>query len=136
MKFLPALLTAALSCCVISQPADAKSAKIDRAGSQRAMTALLAASDEVIPASSSCHGLFGGESPARVKDLLAMELATLSRGRNVVTGHCDPADAGDGAQCAISITHDFGEDVSSADIRFRTQAGRADAQSLACVLTP
>ena len=136
MKISLALLAVAMWCALFVQPASAKPTKIDRAGSQRAMTALLAASDEVIPASSSCHGLFGGESPARVKDLLAMELATLSRGRNVMTGHCDPAEAGDGAQCAISITHDFGEDVSSADIRFRTQAGRADAQSLACVLTP
>ena len=136
MKISLALFAVVLCCGLCSQPVAAKPTKIDRAASQRAMTALLAASDEVIPASSSCHGLFGGESPARVKDLLAMELTTLSRGRNVVTGHCDPADAGDGAQCAILITHDFGEDVSSADIRFRTQAGRADAQSLACVLTP
>jgi hypothetical protein len=89
MRISLAPLAIGLWCALFAQPASAK----HRAGSQRAMPALLAASDEVIPASSSCNGLFGGESPARVKDLLAMELTTLSRGRNVVTGHCDPADA-------------------------------------------
>ena len=133
MKRASTWFAVGLAVCLLSQPVGAKPAKVDRASSQRAMSALLAASDDVIPETSSCHGLFGGGSPGRVRDLVAMEFATLSRGRNVVIGHCDADEDG---RCSVSITHDFGEEVSSADIRFKTLDGRAIPESLDCVLTP
>jgi len=100
---------------------------------QRALALLLMSSAELIPAESSCQGIYGGEVPPKLKDLLAMELASLSRGKNSVTGTCG---RGDPMRCTVAISHSFGEAVSSADIKFSVKAGRLDMDSLECILTP
>jgi hypothetical protein len=100
------------------------------ADTQRAITLLLAMAEEPIPSSSSCYGRYGGDGPPKVKDMLGMELASLSRGQNKVAGHCTAQ------RCAISIAHHFGEDVSSADVSFDVEGGRGQPNSLTCVLTP
>jgi hypothetical protein len=100
---------------------------------RQALAALFAASSEIIPPASSCHGDYGQRGRARIGDLLSMEFAYLYRGENVVTGQC----AGDRAKhCSVSIVHAFGEDVSSARIDFTIRGGRLSVGTLACVITP
>ena len=113
-----------------------KSLKSDSDASQRAVSSLLAAADEVIPAASTCHGAFGGSGPAKVRDLLAMELATFSRGTNTFVGACKASTAGPALACHVAIAHEFGEEASSAEIRFQAKDGRALVSSLDCRLTP
>ena len=119
-----------------SDAAAKKSLKAGTDASQMAVALLLSVSDEIIPPHSSCHGIFGGDGPPRVRDLLAMELATFSRGKNTLAGTCK-ADAARQVQvCQVSISHEFGEEASSAEIRFDAMEGRAVVSSLACRLAP
>jgi hypothetical protein len=113
-----------------------KSLKANTDASQKAVSALLAVSDEPIPAGSTCHGVFGGEGPPRVRDLLAMELATFSRGKNTLVGACKVGATGRPQACQVTITHEFGEEASSAQIRFDAIDGHAVPASLDCRLTP
>jgi hypothetical protein len=101
------------------------------ADTQKALTFLLAMSEQAIPLTSSCYGSFGVDRPPKVKDLLAMEFASLSRGQNHVLGKCSGEP---NLRCTVSIAHSSGEDVSSADITFDIKDGRPDG--LECVLTP
>ena len=113
-----------------------KSLKANTDASQKAVSALLAASDEPIPSESTCHGVFGGEGPPRVRDLLAMELATFSRGKNTLVGTCKAGGTGRPQACRVTIAHEFGEEASSAEIRFDAIDGHAVAASLDCRLLP
>ncbi len=110
-----------------------KSADDSQQRSQQAIAFLLSSSAEQIPVNSSCHGIYGGEVPPKIKDLLAMELATLSRGKNSVLGTCNQSNR---MQCTVAITHAFSESVSSADIRFEVKAGHVDMSTIDCTLTP
>ncbi len=134
---IPLVRAAALvALALLAQGADArKGLKAESDASQRAVSLLLAIADEPIPTGSSCQGRFGNDGPPRVRDLVAMELATFSRGKNTLVGRCTGA-AGQAQACHVAITHEFGEEASSADIRFQAQDGRAVASSLTCVLTP
>ncbi len=114
----------------------APSPKIDAEASQRAITLLLAASEDVIPADSTCHGIFGGGNPGRMRDLVAMELATFARGDNTLEGGCQTRGSVPALACHVDIAHAFGEDASSATIRFQAVAGRLVASSLDCLLMP
>jgi hypothetical protein len=98
---------------------------------QKALTFLLASSEEEIPAGSSCHGLFGQDGPPRVRDLMAMELSSLFRGNNSIAGKCDQDKS-----CSVKISHELGEAVSSAEISFKVKDGRVRLDSLSCILTP
>lgn len=97
------------------------------------LKALLQSSDQLIPAGSSCDGKYGNQGPTRVRDLLAMELAYLYRGKNVIKGEC----RGSGVrQCSLTISHTFGEDVSSAVLSFKLKDGKVQVETLSCILTP
>ncbi|MFY3386245.1 hypothetical protein [Paracidovorax sp. MALMAid1276] len=106
------------------------SSSADPVSTQKALRALFAAANDSIPAASSCHGNFGPSGQAKVKDLLAMRMAYLYAGVNVIEGGCSIT------QCAVSIKHAAGEDVASAVISFNISAGKARASSLQCVITP
>jgi len=101
---------------------------------RKALTALLAAANDPIPRTSSCHegqGAYGQTGPATVKDLLAMRMAYLYAGSNVIEGHCEQSQ-----QCTVSIRHAAGEDVASASITFAVKAGKAQVATLQCLITP
>lgn len=102
----------------------------DPEATTRALRRLLAIADAPIPKTSTCFGDYLQAGPAKVADLLAVELAYLYSGENVIKGGCEQN------RCAISITHSAGEDVSSAEIRFSLRRGKAQASSLQCVITP
>lgn len=106
----------------------------DPEATRKALTALLAAANDSIPRTSSCHegqGAYGQTGPATVKDLLAMRMAYLYAGSNVIEGQCDQA-----RQCTVSIRHAAGEDVASASITFAVKAGKAQVATLQCLITP
>lgn len=98
---------------------------------RKALTALLAAANDPIPRSSSCSGAYGQPGPATVKNLLAMRMAYLYAGSNVIEGHCEHSQ-----QCTVSIRHAAGEDVASVVIFFKLRDGKARSSSLRCVITP
>lgn len=93
---------------------------------------LLAASTMTIPPQSSCQGDYGQQGKPKVKDVLAMELAYLNRGRNTIIGKCK----GDPKSCVLRIRHAYGEDVYSADIHFQVRGGLVDINTLSCIMTP
>lgn len=95
-----------------------------------ALRALLAASNQAIPTSSTCHGTYFPGRQATVKDLVAVQLAYLQSGENVISGLCTKQ------KCALEIRHANGEDVSYASIAFDVRNGAARASTLACVITP
>ena len=109
---------------------DAKSAPVDPIASSKALGALLAASNTLIPESSSCQGNYGQSGKAAVKDLLAIQLAYLYSGKNAIQGNCTSK------RCTVTITHASGEDVSSAIIMFDLAHGKASIPTLQCVITP
>ena len=97
----------------------------------QAFRSLFSISNESIPKTSTCMGYYYGQrGRAKVKDLVSMILSYLYDGNNVIKGNCDIK------YCVINITHDAGEDVSSADIKFAVKNGKAQAASLECVITP
>lgn len=108
----------------------ANNAPADPRATSQALNALLAQSNAVITKSSTCHADYGQKGPARVKHLLAMRMAYLYNGENVIQGQCDAR------RCALTISHAAGEDVASATIRFGLVRGRASVPSLHCVSTP
>lgn len=112
--------------------AQTSSAPANPEATRKALTALLAAANNPIPRTSSCyegHGVYGQLGPATVKDLLAMRMAYLYAGSNVIEGHCEQAQ-----QCTVSIRRAAGEDVASIVIFFKLRHGKA--RSLQCVITP
>jgi hypothetical protein len=119
------VLTVTASCHV-----QARVSQADPVTTSQALALLLSASNASIPESSSCYGSYGQTGKATVKDLLAVQLAYLYSGKNIVQGSCTPK------RCSISITHASGEDVSSATIKFGRTHGKADISSLQCVITP
>ncbi|CAD5370203.1 conserved exported hypothetical protein [Rubrivivax sp. A210] len=102
----------------------------DPAATRQALRALLASAQDGIPRGSGCDGDYGQRGRARVKDLLAVQLAYLYRGDNVITGGCA------GNACELTIRHAAGEDVASATLRFEQRQGRARVGTLRCVITP
>lgn len=115
---------------VASNWSQAKAGTIDPLETKQALTHLFAASNEAIPESSSCHGDYGQEGKAQVKDLLAVQLAYLYSGKNTIRGNCDAT------RCSVTINHSAGEDVSSANVTFRLKRGKASISTLKCVMTP
>jgi hypothetical protein len=111
--------------------ADATSA--DPEQTRLALAPLLAAANEVIPPTSSCHGKYGQSGKATLGSLLSMQIAYLYRGNNAVTGKCIGAPD---KRCSVTIDRSFGEDVSSAKIDFVVHAGKLRPSSLSCVMTP
>jgi hypothetical protein len=81
----------------------------DPTATHRALNALLAAANDTIPAkASTCQGHDAHTRALKVKDLLALRLAYLHTGQNIIAGSCMDM------QCHVSITHAAGEDVASA----------------------
>lgn len=105
----------------------------DPARTRPALTFLLGASNEPIPPKSSCHGDYGQSGPARVKDLLSMQLAYVYQGSSVIKGSCSE---GANPRCELSITRAAGEDVSQAKIAFAVRQGKVLPRSLHCEITP
>ncbi len=95
-----------------------------------AFRALLASSNQSIPKSSTCHGTYFSGRQATVKDLIAVQLAYLQSGENVISGSCTKQ------KCSLEIRHANGEDMSYASIAFDVRNGAAWASTLACVITP
>ena len=130
-----ALCAAIVLGCALAAPALAAdatpAAPADPVATQKALSALLAAANDTIPRASSCHGDFGQTGKAKIKDLLAMRMAYLYAGTNVIEGNCSKA-----AQCTVTINHAAGEDVASAAISFTVSGGKARSSSLQCVITP
>jgi hypothetical protein len=108
----------------------AKDFAADPSQTTKALSLLLAEANTPIPESSSCQGNFGNTGRSTVKDLLAMSLAYLYSGKNVINGHCLSK------RCTVSITHAAGEDVSSTTISFALRRNKASISSLQCVITP
>ena len=102
----------------------------DPRGTAVALRLLLSASNESIPQGSTCFGAYGQSGEPRVRDLLAVELASLYKGVNVISGSCTPV------ACSLAITHRAGEDVSSALINFRYRNSQLVIGSMACRITP
>ncbi len=127
-----ALCTAALFCSALTSPSFSfgASTAVDPTATQKALSALFAAANDNIPSASSCHGNFGQVGRAKVRDMLAMQMAYLYAGTNVIQGHCSDA------RCTVKINHTAGEDVASAAISFSLNAGKARASSLQCIITP
>jgi|CXWL01.1.fsa_nt_gi hypothetical protein len=132
MRYDPLVKLFALGALAImaSGQLHAKSTPIDPQASSKALGLLLAASNSLIPESSSCQGNYGQTGKATVKDLLAIQLAYLYAGKNVIQGNCSSK------QCAVTITHASGDDVSSAIITFNLKQGKASIPTLQCVITP
>lgn len=112
---------------LVANPVNATNAPIE---TRNAINTLLAVSNSIIPVTSTCQGNYGQKGKAAVKDLLAMQLAYLYSGNNVIEGNCSPK------TCTIRINHASGEDVSSATIEFEVKQGKAIAATLQCVITP
>lgn len=108
----------------------ASPAAADPERTREALGALLAVSAQPIPVRSTCAEAAAPKGLWRVGDLLAVRLAYLDRGANVVEGACRAH------RCEVVIRHAAGEDVASAQIRFERRQGRAVPESLQCVLTP
>jgi hypothetical protein len=125
-KYLVALAT------VLATSAHSRAAEsaADPIATRKALAALLASSNAEIPSGSTCQGNYGQAGRPAVKDLVAMQLAYLYSGDNVIEGRCTSN------SCAIAIKHASGEDVSSATIEFGVKKGRANAATLRCVITP
>ena len=94
------------------------------------LLALLAASDTPMAPGSSCAGAIPGVRHPTLGALLASRLAYLETGENRVTGSCKAG------ACRVQVTHADGEDVASAEFRFRIKASRLDPRTLVCILTP
>jgi hypothetical protein len=99
---------------------------------EEVLNLLLAASTMTIPSQSSCQGDYRQQGKPKVKDVLAMELAYLNRGKNTIAGKCK----GEPKSCILRIRHAYGEDVYSADIRFSVHEGALDISTLSCIMTP
>lgn len=131
-RFLATLLVCSFAAGSAAESVARKSA-VRFEDTQRALRYLLAASEITIPRSSSCQGSFGYPPPPHIKDLVSMELASMSGGENGVRGKCT---AKSGTQCSVSFSHSSGEDVSSAEIDFQVRNERLVPGSLYCVLSP
>ena len=123
--YLIILMLGALTSC-----AHATSTSIDPTATGKALTLLFSAANEFIPESSSCHGSYGQQGTATVKDLLSVQMAYLYSGKNIIQGDCTAK------QCKVEITHAAGEDVSSAIIKFKIARGRVNTATLQCIITP
>lgn len=118
------MIGALLAAAVAAEPADGAAPAL------RPLLALTAAADTPLAAGSSCGGAIPGVRRPTLGALLASRLAYLDAGENRVTGGCEAG------ACKVEITHAAGEDVASAQFRFRLKAGRLDPKSLSCILTP
>jgi hypothetical protein len=95
---------------------------------------LLAASNVTIPPQSSCSGEYGQAGPAKLKDLLAAELAGFNRGKNTIVGSCPGKDP---RSCSVLIRHEYGEGGYAAEIRFNVSSkGVIDVNTLNCIISP
>jgi len=105
---------------------------IDFVAETQALGALFAVANAYIPESSTCQGHWHYRPPEKstVKDMLAMLFSGLYSGKNVIRGNCESE------QCAVRITHEDGESVSSATIVFNLVQGKASLPTLQCVITP
>lgn len=124
-RFRVLLQSAALAGALVLQPTQAQPEP-----ATRALRALLAISNAVIPETSTCSADYGQEGQATVKDLLAIQLANLDHGKNTIQGRCTAS------RCTLTIRHSAGEDMSSAQITFALAGGKARVSTLQCVNTP
>ncbi len=108
----------------------AAESRVDPEKTRIALHALMQVANITVPSSSSCHGKYDGSKKPTVGHVLSMQLAYLSNGDNHIAGDCIDT------HCHIRIRHAFGEDVSSADIRFEVRNGKANVSTLQCVITP
>ena len=105
----------------------------DPGQANRALNALFAASNEIIPPTSSCQGHYVKRGQPRIRDLLSSHFAYFRRGESVVTGQCDGARS---PHCSVSINGAFGDSASFTTISFTLHDERLSIASLSCVITP
>lgn len=107
--------------------------KADPQAAQSAWSALLGMADTPLRRGSGCEGDYG-QPPgqrARLRDLLASQLAYMAEGQNMLTGRCAAS------QCELVLQRRNGEDVSSATISFKLlRHGQGAPHSLRCLMTP
>ena len=118
-----------LACATVPARADSPESR-----ALPAVAALLAASALPVAAGSTCYGILPGVAAPTLGALVASRLAYLNGGRNEVAGGC--GEGGDASRCRVTMRHSDGEDVASADFRFRVVDGRLDPASLVCAFTP
>ena len=102
----------------------------DPAATGEAVQLLLSMANEVIPRQSTCFGDYGQAGRARVRHLVATQLAYLYAGDNAIRGGCRAGG------CEVIIDHARGEDVASATVSFALRRGKPSPASLHCVITP
>ena len=128
--YLHTIIVAVLLSCTTNS-ALGKTQRHDADETTTALAALFRASEERFIPGSSCDGTYPPKSnPLRVGFMLAAVLANLDVGKNTIYGSCK------GNKCSVEIYHAYGEDVSSAVIRFRIKNGKALVETMECRLTP
>ncbi|MCL2076703.1 MAG: hypothetical protein FWH15_09785 [Betaproteobacteria bacterium] len=103
----------------------------DYDATRQALSALLAVSNAMIPASSSCYSVFYEGKEYTVKDMLLLDLALMSPGGNyMLQGNCQSG------QCAVYFNRQAGEAVSTTIITFDLVQGEASVPTLQCLVIP
>ncbi|MGZ3727207.1 MAG: hypothetical protein ACXWQQ_15510 [Pseudobdellovibrio sp.] len=98
---------------------------------EKALSYLISVSANLPTKTSGC---MDDARPDRfLRDFIAMELATFVNGKNKITGSCTGSKE---ENCKIFMTHSNGEDVSSAEFKFKVVSGQVAVESLNCLTTP
>lgn len=116
--------------CLFSYISSAAEPSADPIATRKTLAVLFASSNASIPKGSTCWGDYGQTGQPKIKDMLAMQLAYMYVGENLIEGKC-----ADGL-CSITIKHSSGEDVSFAQIKFCIRKGRVNTATLHCIITP
>jgi hypothetical protein len=99
----------------------------------KALAILFAASNVVIPDSSSCTSLYDPGRP-KIKDFLAMRMTGLFKGQVLIEGKCEAG------FCLVGVWEDatmYGfENLSSTQIKFGVKNGKLNPEKLACHFSP
>ena len=128
--YLRAAIVAVLFLCA-GASAHAQTQRHDSYETSVALAALFMASEEIFVPGSSCYGsYFSDQRPPRVGHFLGVWMSNLDIGKNTIYGSCK------GNKCSVHIYHAYGEDVSSAVIRFRSKNGKARVGTMECHTTP
>lgn len=116
--------------CLSSNDSSAADRSADPVATREALSVLLSSSNTAIPKASTCMGDYGQSGQPKIGDMLAMRLAYLYAGENIVEGRCASG------FCSIVIRHAAGEDVAFTTIEFGIRKGNVDPATLRCVFTP
>jgi hypothetical protein len=107
---------------------------------QKALTALFASANDVIPETSTCYSDYGlyGQSKLTIKDMLANLLAQVyPQGKTTIRGKCGMPRHRDNVpfwslECVIDLGSNAGEPTWFETISFNLKKGRANPATLQC----